>query len=146
MERYCRPGIFHVNRIPVEMSAYYEPLNLVDSRFPGSGSPPGAEGSSLLSDYLSVCLLASMSHERIRLIIIVCCDRVRARRTQFQAFRAQLCANRCLPISLRPPSLFDAVFIFRDIAPRRHCSQSVENIFFFPLSLLSSPRFFDETL
>lgn len=51
-------GIFHANRIPVEMSAprtRAEPLNLVDGRFPGSGSSPGAEGSSLLCR-LSICL------------------------------------------------------------------------------------------
>lgn len=46
---------------------------MVDS--PARDHPRGPRARRFSVDYLSVCLLASMSHERIRLIIIVCCDR-----------------------------------------------------------------------
>lgn len=108
-----------------------EPLNLVDGRFPGSGSSPGAEGSSLLCR-LSICLSTCVYVTRTDPLDNNCLLRSRVVRS-FKPFGHNFVRTNCLPISLRPPSLFDAVFIFRDIVPppRRHCSQSVENIFFF---------------
>ena len=59
MERYCKPGIFHANRIPVEMSA---PRIAVESgRWsipPARDHPSGGRGlvASLSTIYLSVYL------------------------------------------------------------------------------------------
>lgn len=126
---------------------HVSPLNLVDGRFPRLGiTPRGAEGSSLLCR-LSICLSTCVYVTRTDPLDNNCLLRSGTARVvrSFKPFghnfvRTVVCQFRF--VHHRFSTRFSYSEILLPSPPlRRHCSQSVESIFFFP-----TPRFFDETL